>query len=424
MMAGVPVVASDVGPIAWALGDGGVLVPPGDVDALAAGLASLADPAVRDRLGRLGRARALATFSVEAVAPAFGAQVHALLGRRETGAPRRVVVAVLTYRRTDELLRLLPELVRQTGLVDPPARVLVVDNDPGASAAGPVAAAAAERVTYVHEPVPGIAAARNRALDEAAQDDVLVFLDDDEVPGPDWLAHLLRTRDAHPSAAAVVGPVRSEYDQEPGPWVQAGRFFDRRRLPTGTPVEVAATNNLLLDLHAVRRLAVRFDEAFGLSGGSDTLFTRQLSARGGVMVWCAEAMVVDQVPAARATASWVLRRALRGGNSWSRTSLALEEGPAGRARLRAALAGEGAGRLLVGLARAAWGMVRGSATHQARGMRLVARGGGMLTGALGHTYSEYRRPATPSVPAPTTAAAGPVAGAATPRPPARQVPAP
>ena len=56
-----------------------------------------------------------------------------------------------------------------------------------------------------------------------------------------------------PDAAAVVGPVRSDYARDPSPWVQAGRFFDRRRLPTGTPVEVAATNNLLLDLHEVRR---------------------------------------------------------------------------------------------------------------------------------------------------------------------------
>ena len=305
---------------------------------------------------------------------------------------RSVVVAVLTYRRVEELLRLLPELVRQSGLVDPPARVLVVDNDPAAGARAAVAAAGLDRVGYVDEAVPGIAAARNRALDEAAGADVLVFVDDDEHPSERWLEHMLATSEAHPDAAAVVGPVRSEYAREPSAWVQAGRFFDRRRLPTGTPVEVAATNNLLLDLHAVRRLGVRFDAAFGLSGGSDTLFTRQLSARGGRMVWCAEAMVVDRVPPDRSTAAWVLRRALRGGNSWSRTSLELARDGAARRRLRVALVAEGAGRLLVGLGRAGYGGLTRSPVHQARGLRLVARGGGMLTGAVGHTYSEYRRP--------------------------------
>ncbi|GAB2691619.1 glycosyltransferase family 2 protein [Thalassiella azotivora] len=308
------------------------------------------------------------------------------------GGERSVVVAVLTYLRVDELLGLLPELVRQTGATTPPSRVLVVDNDPGASAREAVEHAALPRVTYVHEATPGIAAARNRALDEAADDDVLLFIDDDERPTPDWLTAMLTTFDAHPGSAGVVGPVVSEFVTEPSAWVQAGRFFDRRRLRTGAPVDVAATNNLLLDLHAVRRLGVRFDVEFGISGGSDTLFSRQLTGRGGRLVWCADAMVVDQVPPQRATASWVLRRALRGGNSWSRVSLALARTPLQRTRTRAALAAEGGGRLLAGAGRATWGVLRRSSVHQARGLRLVARGGGMLTGAFGYVYHEYRRP--------------------------------
>jgi len=84
MMAGVPVVASDVGPIGWALDGAGRLVPPGDVDALTAALASLGEHAERVRLGRAGHARATSTFSVEAVAPAFEAEVLAVVD----GAPR------------------------------------------------------------------------------------------------------------------------------------------------------------------------------------------------------------------------------------------------------------------------------------------------------------------------------------------------
>ena len=37
----------------------------------------------------------------------------------------------------------------------------------------------------------------------------------------------------------------------------AGRFFNRRRLPTGTEVDVAATNNLLLDLIQLHELGLR-----------------------------------------------------------------------------------------------------------------------------------------------------------------------
>ena len=185
-----------------------------------------------------------------------------------------VVIAVLTYRRPAELAALLPELTRQA-LGRPAVRVLVIDNDPAASGASVVSSLKSDAVRYVHEPRPGIAAARNRALDEATSYDLLIFIDDDEWPNPTWLESMLEVHD-RTASAAVVGPVISEYAAEPDPWIKAGRFFDRRRLPSGTLIDVAATNNLLLDLRQVRAFGLRFDEAFGLSGGSDTLFTREL----------------------------------------------------------------------------------------------------------------------------------------------------
>ncbi len=55
---GVPVVASDVGGVREALGDGGVLVPPGDAVALSAALRTwLTSPAYRDSLRRAARRR-------------------------------------------------------------------------------------------------------------------------------------------------------------------------------------------------------------------------------------------------------------------------------------------------------------------------------------------------------------------------------
>lgn len=299
------------------------------------------------------------------------------------------VVAVLTYRRPDQLRLLLPELVRQAaGRAE--IRVLVVDNDPIASGALVAEALGDQAVRYVHEPRPGIAAARNRALDESADDDVLVFIDDDEWPSATWLDSLLDVHDRTP-CAAVVGPVVSEFAAEPDAWVAAGRFFDRRRLPTGTQVDVAATNNLLLDLRQVRALGLRFDENFGLSGGSDTLFTRELHRRGGTLVWCDDAVVVDQVPGDRLTRRWVLLRALRSGNSWSRTSITISASAAERARVRLQLTGRGALRAATGVAQFAGGWILRSRPHQARGLRTAARGTGMLSGAYGYVYSEYRR---------------------------------
>ena len=319
------------------------------------------------------------------------------------GAPS-VVVAVLTYRRPDDLAAVLPLLDAEAAGAEGAGGaaagrasrvgVLVVDNDPDAGARGQVTALAAElgtdRVRYVHEPRSGIAAARNRALDEAGDHDVLVFVDDDERPCEGWLGLLLATHAEH-GGCGVVGPVVSDFEVPLDDWVARGGFFDRRRLPTGTTTGVAATNNLLLDVAAVRRAGVRFDERLGLSGGSDTLFTRRLVAAEGPLVWCDEAVVTDVVPAARTTRTWVLRRQLRSGNSWSRTELMLAGSPAERLALRARYTALGGARLGGGLARSALGVVRRDLRDRAAGRKTAARGLGMLLGAWGYGYVEYRR---------------------------------
>lgn len=300
-----------------------------------------------------------------------------------------MTVAVLTYRRPDDLAALLPELSRQASASEHAAEVLVVDNDPDRSGEATVRAAALPNVRYVHEPEPGIAAGRNRAFDET-ETDLLVFIDDDERPVPEWLQLLTATWRATGSDG-VVGPVVSEMATEPEPWVANGGFFERRRLSTGTPVDVAATNNLLLDMRVVRRVGLRFDQRFGLSGGSDTLFTRSFVARGARLVWCDEALVVDIVPPDRLTREWVLRRALRSGNSWSRTSVALTPPGPRRVLSRAGLVGRGAVRVAGGAARTAFGLMRGNGVQHARGRRTLARGIGMITGAIGGVVVEYHR---------------------------------
>lgn len=307
-----------------------------------------------------------------------------------TATTTSVVVAVLTYQRPADLAQLLPLLERQTRSLSETASatVLVIDNDPAGEARSQVELTSAK---YVHEPHPGISAARNRALAETVDADVLVFIDDDERPHEDWLRSLLSTMAAS-AAVAVVGPVVSTFEAEPSPWVRAGRFFERRRLPTGSVLDVAATNNLLLDRRWVETTGLRFDERFGISGGSDTLFTRQLVQCGGRMVWCDEAVVDDRVPASRSTARWVLQRAFRSGNGWARTSLALRSNSRQRFSTRAVLALCGCVRAVGGTARVLLGVATRDPRHQARGVRTALRGAGMLAGAVGYVFDEYRRP--------------------------------
>ena len=303
-----------------------------------------------------------------------------------------LVVAVLTYRRPDDLASVIPAVLAEMDGAPCRAWMLVVDNDPQGSAMPTDGPRPGWPVVFVHEPEPGIAAARNRALDEgeAAGADLLVFLDDDERPEPGWLsAPLTSWEEGRP--ACVVGPVISTYAVEPEAWIVEGGFFNRRRLDTGTEVDVAATNNLLLDLGQLKPMGLRFDPAFGVTGGSDTLFTRQIHQAGGRMVWCDEARVLDVVPSGRLTRRWVLRRQMRTGNSASRVSLAIEPRAVRRAQLRAVLTVRGAARVAGGASRWVAGAVGRSTRHRACGAKTLARGLGMAGGAWGLSVSEYRR---------------------------------
>lgn len=296
-----------------------------------------------------------------------------------------VRVAVLTYRRPDDIAAAIPRLLAEVEgarAAGWPTELLVVDNDPQGSARDLVPAG----VAYLVEPEPGIAAARNRALADT-EADLLVFIDDDERPVDGWLKLLLECQATY--GCSVVGPVVSEFDGEPDPWIVG--FFDRRRLPTGTPVHVAATNNLLLELAEVRRLGLRFDTEFGLSGGSDTVFTRQFTQKGGRMVWCDEAVVYDIVPADRATRSWVLRRSLRSGSSWSASSRRIARNRIERLTWFGKDLGSGLARLGGGLLRLAAGALSGNQSLRAAGLRNLARGLGLAAGAFGYRYFEYRR---------------------------------
>jgi len=316
---------------------------------------------------------------------------------------RRLVIAVATYRRPHDIRRCVEALtVERAAFLDARrgqptewrVRLLVVDNDAEGGAEAVLADRVGPELQYVIEPAPGISAARNRALAEAVDDDVLVFVDDDEEPRPGWLEHLVAAYERS-DAAAVAGRVVSAFNAPLDPWIKAGRFFERRTLPTGTPITVAATNNLLLDLAVVRRHELRFADAFGLSGGGDSDFTRRLVRLGEPMIWCDEAVVVDHVPDDRATREWVLGRARRTGNSEVVVGLRIAAGRRERARERLRAVVRGGLRFVGGTIQFALGRLTGSITWQARGAKARRRGHGMLLGATGRTVAEYRRDTGP-----------------------------
>lgn len=305
----------------------------------------------------------------------------------------RVAVTICTYRRPVGLARALSSVSAQArdarrALV----RVIVIDNDPAGSARDIVRQIedAGPALTYVHEPRPGIAAARNAGLEAAAGDDAVVFLDDDEVPAAGWLDRLVETWIVL-GCDGVTGPVEYTFASPPDSWVRASKVFDRLRHETGSKMHEAATNNLLLTTEILRRTGTRFDERFGLTGGSDSALTRALVSAGADIRWCDEAVVQELVPQSRAEAGWITRRTRRTTNAGTRLELLTTPPGPRRLATRAEFMGRGAWRILRG-------SIAGlSATHAADADRAaaaavdVARGKGALTAALGLHDVEYRR---------------------------------
>lgn len=310
-----------------------------------------------------------------------------------------IVVGLATFRRPDLLAELLPRLLEQidTAAEDLAGRarlsIVVVDNDAEGSAQSVVDGACDARIRYVIEPSPGISSARNRVLDEAADADVLVFLDDDETPHEQWLVHLLRTHREH-DADAVCGPVHAVFDGGEDPWIAAGGYYLGQRrdgLPTGTVLSRAATNNLLLDMAAVRRRGLRFDRRFGASGGEDSLFTGQLTASGGTLVLCAEAVVDDLVPRERNRRSVNLARVRAQAGTHVRVEQELARTRGERLRGTGRWAVVGSGQVLKGGVLALSGRATGDLRRRAQGELRVARGLGALGGCLGAVASPYAR---------------------------------
>lgn len=308
-----------------------------------------------------------------------------------------ITVAVLTYRRPEVLAESLPAIVEQVRDVADWSRgqhraaLLIVDNDPVGSARNAVASIDGADVRYVIERAAGVSAARNRAMDEAIDSGLLAFIDDDERPHPQWLQQLVATH-ARTSPAAVAGRVVAEFDGPLDPWISAGKFFVRRSLPTGSEVSAAGAGNLMLDLRVIRTIGLRFADSLGLSGGEDTLFTRTLTDAGYRMVWCNEAVITDRVPTSRMSRHWVLQRAWSHGNSAGLVDVILAGGSGTVVRSR--VLGRGLLRVGGGASRFVLGWITRSNVHQARGLRAVWRGSGMMAAGIGLVFQEYARDPT------------------------------
>lgn len=279
----------------------------------------------------------------------------------------------------------------------PILELVIVDNDaPGSARAIAQSARMPFPVCYAIEPEKNISLARNRSV-SLARGDWLGFLDDDELPEPDWLERLWDTACRY-QADAVLAPLLSQPPPEAPDWIRRGDFFARRRFTTGTvvPRNQFRMSNALIRRDGLLRLQGPFDPAYGRTGGEDGDMLCRLARQGARIVWCDEAAVIEPVEPARLTPRWLLMRAWRGGNDYARKFLAGHYGPAGPLA-RGAFAARAAVQVLAALGLTALSLPLGR-DRWFYWLRKVYGNWGKLAALRGRHYEEYGLPSDPGAP--------------------------
>jgi len=197
--------------------------------------------------------------------------------------------------------------------------IIVVDNDEQGYAEKLVKAQAALMnipVFYRQETAKNIALARNCSMADT-KGEWIAFIDDDEVADPDWLAQLLATAQTY-QADAVFGRVKSTYPNHTPQWIIESGVFDRSAVSNGQEVTSGATNSTLISQTAIQKYQLKFDSNYGLTGGEDADFFYRLYQHGGKLVCSSEAYVSEEVASNRLNIHYLLKRAIRIGETYTR----------------------------------------------------------------------------------------------------------
>jgi glycosyltransferase involved in cell wall biosynthesis len=129
----------------------------------------------------------------------------------------RATVAICAYNAKGRIQHVLQALAAENAPADS-WEVLIIDNASTDGTGQYSSDLACEilkcRTRVVLEKTPGLAFARQRAAREA-QGAIICFLDDDNIPAPDFVACAIRAFDSRPAAGAIGGKIMAAWETPP-----------------------------------------------------------------------------------------------------------------------------------------------------------------------------------------------------------------
>lgn len=178
-------------------------------------------------------------------------------------------------------------------------------------------------VTYLHEPVQGLSAARNTGV-AAARGRIIAFLDDDAIPSETWLTGMRTLFESHPEAMAVGGPIEPNFEKPRPDWLTKDFEGPYTILDLGEDVVEFPRNRWPFGASLAFRREVfrkhRFVEHLGRKGNvllsdEETWILRKLVAEGGKIYYAPDMRVRHFIPKQRLTRDWLRERYYYGGMS-------------------------------------------------------------------------------------------------------------
>ncbi|MUG96109.1 glycosyltransferase [Scytonema sp. UIC 10036] len=303
----------------------------------------------------------------------------------------RVAICINTCQRPGGLKRLLDGLNQLTfhHCETPDIEIIVVDNDSSGHACEFCAEISSEFKWVLKcytEPRRGIPFARNKAITCAIAENVdfVAFIDDDEVPEPNWLDELLYVQSSY-NADVVWGQILPYFPHSIPDWLAKGQFFHRPRYPTGYELKSAANNNTLIRAEVFKQQEKLLDERLALSGGSDWHFFMRLQRVGYKIVWADNALVHEWIPQSRTNLKWLLQRSYRIGITESFCEIDLKPSIA----VKNQCIYKGIRRAIKGVLFIPLSFIMGQ--HQGiKTLLYIYHSLGMLAGVAGKQYEEYK----------------------------------